>query len=165
MYRKFYIQLQIPSDLNGFPFHVSTYLWTPFVMHRDQTLFTNVSDLNDENSIIVLDLTDGIEIQILRVIADTLNLKPIFRYILVNFSLCVIKILHFFVRVHLRERLGDVTLHYENRSGQGIGIIGDLITDKADVALCSVRPDNLLHELFDHTVQYMQVGSLFLCAS
>lgn len=51
-------------------------------MHRDQKLFGNMSAFDAENGIVILDLTDGIEIQILRVIADTLNLKPIFRYII-----------------------------------------------------------------------------------
>lgn len=65
--------------------------------------------------------------------------------------------------MHLRERFGDVTVHYANRSGQGTGIIGDLIMDRADVALCTVRPENVLHELFDHTVQYMQAGFIYFC--
>lgn len=58
----------------------------------------------------------------------------------------------------MKDRLGDITVYHENRTGQGTGIIGDLIMDKADVALCTVRPENLLHELFDHSVQYMQAG-------
>lgn len=77
---KYFNSLQIPTDLNGFPINVATYLWTPFVMHRDQKLFSNVSVFNGENGIVILDLSEGIEIQILRVIADTLNLKLIFRY-------------------------------------------------------------------------------------
>lgn len=68
-------------------------------------------------------------------------------------------------RVHLRDRVGEIKVHYANRSGEGTGLIGDLIMEKADVALCTLRPDNLLHELFDHTVQYMQAGSVlsFFC--
>lgn len=47
------------------------------MMHRHQKLFANISVF--DNDIVEMNLTDGIEIQILRVIADTLNLKPIFR--------------------------------------------------------------------------------------
>lgn len=44
-----------------------------------------------------------------------------------------------------------------NRNSTATGMYLDLMERKADLALCTVRPDVALHARFDHTIQYMQV--------
>lgn len=39
----------------------------------------------------------------------------------------------------------------------GTGVLGDLVLSNADIAIGAITPRSDLHQLFDFTVQYMQV--------
>lgn len=56
-------------------------------------------------------------------------------------------------RVHLQARWGGIG----DKNFSGAGMYFDLLARKADLAMCTVRPDIQLHARFDHTIQYMQV--------
>lgn len=73
-YKYFYFylifSLQIPLNLDGYPIVVSTALWDPFV---------NTPAHIPNEKVALMNLEDGIEIQIIRLIAAKINLNITFR--------------------------------------------------------------------------------------
>lgn len=136
---------KIPSNLDGYPVRVATALWEPFIGYR--------RNFSHDSEIVELDVRDGIETKIIRMVAAKLNLTLQFRY-LIYFKLKRIIISY---KNTIRVNLNTRSLEIDGKTIKTDGIFKDMFLRNADLAVCTIRPAVQLHSVFDHTVQYMQV--------
>lgn len=104
----------------------------PFVFEPNDLQGVNFKDGD------IVNLTAGIEVEMIHTIAKHFGFKPVFRY-------------------HPNERFGEI---FEN--GSSTGLMGDLITRKAVLAIGNIKPSEFVHNFYDFTVQYGQVRISFI---
>lgn len=87
-------------------------------------------------------LTQGIEVELIRTIGVQLNFTPTF----LN---------------HAREQIGQIW-----QNGSGTGMFGAVLSGESLIAIGNIKTNPFLHETFDFTVQYSEVIAIidhFMC--
>lgn len=112
--------------MNNCPINISTSSFAPFVIPLP-SLPINYKEGD------VLNLTEGIEVEMIKAIGSRLKFRPFFRF-------------------HDAEDLGRI---YDNNTSNGV--LGAVLSRESSIGIGNIKPNDLFHQKFDFTVQYAQV--------
>lgn len=118
-----YFPVKVPLNLKQCPVRIGTVVWPPLVLPP--------KIIEDDESFV--DFQHGIEIEMIRTIADHANFTPKFR------------------TFKKQENWGDI---YSNTNGTGM--LGLLLEEKIDISIGGFTPNFKRHTVFDFSHQYMQ---------
>ncbi|CAO1421445.1 unnamed protein product [Diamesa hyperborea] len=115
---------KVPVNMNGCPVKIATLIYPPFIFPPSKGQKVG----NDVN------LTKGIDIQIIKNIAKQANFSPKFHVL------------------DESENWGQIF----PLNNSGTGMMGEFMKHRTDIAVGSLKPDLERHKTFDFTVQYME---------
>lgn len=146
-------------DFKNCTLRVLTHFWPPHVVSPHGKRADSFYLENSEKSVEFTNLTEGIEIKLIRTFAEKMNFSILFRWVKrcpsrwrSNWSLWIIFCHIECISVNNQQRWGQL---FDNKSG--IGGLGSLLKGEGDIFFGAVVSHHSLHEVFDSSTPYLWV--------